>query len=154
MGCMGFMLFLFITLGVVAWLGYSHYQTVMDRYERLGYRKVVGKHIVVEDRITEPTIFIARSVTIKNGSDRGVALMCINAEIDGHIVGNVHFKGGALTVKRGALLDLDLDMMGFTLNQYGMVKGEITGSYSALHRKSDPEEQRLISTNQLPDITK
>lgn len=150
MGCLGVFVLTAIALVVAALLFKDYYKTAMDRFERAGYVKVVGENIVVENTITNPTIFVANTVHVKRGSQRGLAFFCLSAEIEGRVVGNVHFKGVTLTLRRNALLEQDLDMLGVDLNKYGTVMGDITGYYTALHRKEDPKDDRMFSTNAIP----
>ncbi len=138
-GCFIVLVLFAIGLGVGAYFVNNHINTVLERFERTGYKVVKGKIIEVDERLQEPTIFLAKRVVINKGSERGVAFLCNEAEIRGHVVGNVHFKGKTLTIHDWAVLDLDLDILAAELNLYGMVKGEITGYYHSLHRKKDPQ---------------
>lgn len=113
----------------------KQYNAVMERFEREGYRKVEDQIIVVEERITEPTIFVGQSVSIRKGSDRGIALVCQTAEIDGRIEGNVHFFGQTLVVKKDAELMRDLDLKAQFVEIYGVVRGQVTGVYQFLNKK-------------------
>jgi hypothetical protein len=127
-----------IGLGVLGYVGYRfvkrQYTAVMERYEREGYKKVEGQMIEISETITEPTIFIGQSVKIKKGSERGIAMLCQTAEIDGKIVGNVHFVGQMLTIRKDALLMRDLDVTAQLVNQFGTIEGKITGVYQVLNK--------------------
>lgn len=127
-----------IGLGVLGYVGYRflkrQYATVMERYEREGYRKVEGQMIEVTNRVTEPTIYIGQSVRILNGSDRGMAFLCQTAEIHGPVVGNVRFIGQALTIKEDAELMRDLEVTAQLVNLFGKVDGKITGVYQMLNK--------------------
>ena len=131
-------LVILIGLGVAGYVGYRfvkrQYVAVMERYEREGYKKVEGQLIEVTETITEPTIFVGQSVKIKKGSERGIAMLCQTAEIDGKIVGNVHFVGQMLTIHKDALLMRDLDVTAQLVNQFGTIEGKITGVYQVLNK--------------------
>jgi hypothetical protein len=135
-------LVILIGLGVAGYVGYRffkrQYVAVMERYEREGYKKVEGQLIEISETITEPTIFVGQSVKIKKGSERGIALLCQSAEIDGKIVGNVHFVGQILTIHKGAMLMRDLDVTAQMVNQFGTVDGKITGVYQVLNTVPPP----------------
>jgi hypothetical protein len=130
-------LVILIGLGVVGYAGYRfvkrQYTAVMERYEREGYKKVEGQLIDVTETVTEPTIFVGQVVKIKKGSERGLALLCQTAEIDGKIAGNVHFYGQMLTIHKGAQLMRDLDVTAQVVNQLGTIEGKITGVYQLLN---------------------
>jgi hypothetical protein len=140
-GCLAIL----IALGVAAYVGVRfakrQYQAVMQRYEREGYKKVEGQIIEVTEPVSEPTIFIGQVVRVKNGSDRGMVLLCQSGEIDGKIVGNVHFVGQMLTVHKGAELMRDLEVTAQVVNLFGKVDGKITGVYQALNREPEPSSK-------------
>ena len=135
-------LVILIALGVVGYVGYRfvkrQYTAVMERYEREGYKKVEGQMIDVTETVAEPTIFVGQIVKIKKGSERGIALLCQSAEIDGKVVGNVHFVGQMLTIHKGAELMRDLDVSAQVVNQFGTVDGKITGVYQVLNTNAPP----------------
>ncbi len=135
-GCLAILLL----AGLGAWFAWHEFNTVMTRFEREGYRRVQGQAIEVGERITEPTIFFGETVRIKGGSDRGIALICKDAEIEGQVAGNVHFYGKTLTVKKNAELMRDLTAHAKTVNVYGIVRGQITGGYQTLNRQLPQEE--------------
>lgn len=120
-------------------LAMNQYHTFMDRYEREGYRRVEGQYINVTNRPDIPTIYAGQVVKIQVGSDRGIALLCQQAEIKGDVVGNVHFVGQMLTVDKDAVLHRDLDIKAQVANVYGVVSGKITGVWQVLNRQSRPE---------------
>ena len=61
-----------------------------------------------------------------------------SAEIDGKIVGNVHFVGQMLTIHKGAELMRDLEVTAQLVNQFGTVDGKITGVYQVLNTVPQP----------------
>jgi hypothetical protein len=119
------------------WFARHQYNAFITRMEREGYRKVEGQIIVVTNRITEPTIFIGQMVAIQKGSERGLAVVSQNAELDGEIVGNVHFVGQTLTVRPGAMLRRDLDVIAQTIRIEGEVRGKVTGMYQFLEQSAE-----------------
>ena len=138
-------LVILIALGVAAYVGVRfakrQYQAVMERYEREGYKKVEGQIIEVAETVSEPTIFVGQIVRIKKGSERGMALLCQSGEIDGKVVGNVHFVGQMLTIHKGAELMRDLEVTAQVVNLFGKVDGKITGVYQTLNNQSSPRSE-------------
>ncbi len=129
-----------IGLSVLAYAGYrvgkrimKEYTAVMERFEREGYHKVEGQMLDIRERVSEPTIFVGQIVRIHAGSERGIAIVAQQAEIEGEVVGNVYFMGQMLTVKPGAHLMRDLDVKGQMINNFGTVDGKITGAYQSLN---------------------
>lgn len=139
-GCLGVLIVMLMAALLGVWLVRRHMQTVMTRFERAGYTPVYGQFIVVDEPITNPTIFVAQTVRVNKGSTRGLAFLCQRARIRGHVVGNVHFKGQELTVDRQAVLDRDLDALAQRVNMYGIVNGKITGYWQQLHHNPLPNE--------------
>ena len=133
-GCLIVVLLLGAAIGGGIWFVRRQVRTVLERFEREGYTLVQGDQITVTSVVTNPTIFVAQSVQIKKGSERGLAFLCQVAEIEGEVKGNVHFMGQVLTVQRRAVLDKDLDVKAQIVNLHGEVKGQITGVYQALNR--------------------
>jgi hypothetical protein len=130
-----------VVLIAIAGLGYAGYRfvkrqytAVMERYEREGYKKVEGQLIEVTNTVTEPTIFIGQIVKVKKGSERGIAFLCQTAEIQGTVVGNVHFVGQMLTIKEDAELMRDLEVTAQVVNNFGKVDGKIAGVYQVLNK--------------------
>jgi hypothetical protein len=127
-----------IGLGVLGYAGYRfikhQYAAVMERYEREGYKKVEGQVIEITEPVAEPTIFIGQVVKIKKGSERGIAMLCQSAEINGKVVGNVHFVGQMITIKEDAELMRDLEVTAQLVNLFGKVDGKITGVYQVLNK--------------------
>lgn len=103
------------------------------KFEQEGYRKIEGQFIEEKEMIKEPTLYMAQSVKLLNGSERGVAMFCQQAEISGVIGGNVYFVGQMLTIHPGTVIMKDLKVQAQVVNQYGEVKGEIQGSYQAMN---------------------
>lgn len=146
LGCAVVTLLAIIILFFVGRIVVKQYNTVMERFEREGYRKIEQQVIVVNERITEPTIFVGQSVSIRKGSDRGIAMLCQTADIDGRIVGNVHFYGQTLVVKKDAELMQDLDLKAQFVEIYGVVRGNITGVYQFMNKKPVATETSAPAT--------
>lgn len=142
-GCGVGCLVVVLVLGIAAYFGWrfimNQYHTLMDRFEREGYRRVEGRVIEVTNRVEYPTIYVGQIVRIKAGSDRGLAFLCQQAEVHGDVVGNVHFVGQTLTVDRDAVLHRDLEIKGQVAHVHGVVSGEVTGAWQILDRPPPPE---------------
>jgi len=145
--CLGWSIGCLIVLvvsGILAFVGVrfvrEQYDAVMARFEREGYQRVEQRVIDLDSRVGEPTIFIGESVTIRHGSDRAMAIVAATAEIDGDILGNVHFYGGELTVLPTARLRRDLHLKCVSATVRGRIDGEITGVYGSLDKDSRPAD--------------
>ena len=134
-GCVTVTLIAITVIFFVGRYAMKQYNAVMERFEREGYKKVEDQIIVVDERITEPTIFVGQSVSIRKGSDRGIALLCQSGEIDGRVEGNVHFIGQALVIKKGAELMRDLDVKAQMVEIHGVVRGQVTGVYQFMNNQ-------------------
>ncbi len=138
LGCLGVLALFIVAAAAAAWFVFSQIRTVLARFERDGYKVVTQRIIDVREPITEPTIFFGQDVRVRQGSTRGLAFLCQAAEIEGHVEGNVHFMGQFLTIRKGALLERDLDVKGQVITVFGEVRGNITGTYQVLHRPGQP----------------
>jgi uncharacterized membrane protein YhiD involved in acid resistance len=142
-GCgIGCLVVALIAAGLVAaavWFVKDQVKTIRDRFEREGYETVERQIIDVPERLAEPTVFIGQTVKIREGSERGVAILAQTAEIDGEVVGNVHFVGQMLTVHKNAHLKRDLDVKAQLVNLYGVVDGQLTGFYQVLNKTPPPD---------------
>jgi regulator of protease activity HflC (stomatin/prohibitin superfamily) len=140
-GCLISVLIVLVIAGSAGYFGWrfvkNQYTTVMERFEREGYRRVEGQVIEVTERVNEPTIYVAQVVKIRAGSNRGLAFLCQQADIQGDVVGNVHFIGQVLNVDKDAILHRDLDIKAQVANVYGVVSGEVTGVWQILKRTPD-----------------
>ncbi len=139
-GCALGCLFILLTLVILGYGGYrfirNQIDTVVDRFEREGYSQRTGQFLDVKDTLLNPTVFLAQEVTIRNGSDRGIAILAQKADLHGPIEGNVHFIGQIVTVHEDAVLKRDLDVKAQVVNVFGTVEGKITGAYRTLKRDS------------------
>lgn len=133
-GCLVVTLIAAALVAAAVWFVRDQVKTIRDRFEREGYETVERQVIDVTERLAEPTVFIGQTVTIREGSERGVAILAQSAEIHGEIVGNVHFVGQMLTLHKDARLKRDLDVKAQLVNLYGVVDGQITGFYQALNK--------------------
>lgn len=133
-GCLVILLIIGALVFAGVWFVKDQVKTIRERFEREGYVTVERQIIDVTERITEPTVFIGQTVKIRQGSERGVAILAQSAEIDGEIVGNVHFIGQMLTVHKTAHLRRDLDVKAQLVNLYGTVDGRVTGVYQQLNK--------------------
>ncbi len=138
-GCAIGCLVILILLAVAGYAGYrfvkSQYHMFLARFERQGYSRVEQQFVETKEPVKEPTVFIGQTIKIRHGSERGIAMLCQNAEINGLVKGNVHFIGQELTIHKGAQLMYDLDVTAQILNVYGTVQGHITGTYQTINKK-------------------
>ncbi len=137
-GCGIGCLVILIALGALGYAGYrfasKKYADLMAEFEEAGYTRVVGQAIEVDDTVSEPTVYVAQSVILRKGSDRGLGFLCQIAEIDGTVKGNVRFIGQELTIRPGAVLEQELNVQCQVLNLYGTVKGRINGVYQTINK--------------------
>jgi len=130
-----------LAIGAISFVTYrfvkKQYGAVMEKFENQGYQTVEGQVVTMSDPVAEPTLYIAQSVSIRDGSERGLAFMCQTAEIRGHVKGNVYFMGQMLTIHEGAVIDQDLELTAQVVNNFGTVNGQVKGMYQVMN--TDPD---------------
>ena len=113
----------------VRW-GMQQMNAFAQEFEDQGYVKKAGQVIVVDQEISEKTVFVGQILTIQEEVDADIAVFCQVLEIKADIHGDVDFFGQVVKVHPGCVIDGDLRVRAAQVVEIdGEVKGEVTGSY-------------------------
>jgi hypothetical protein len=133
-----FVIFSFLT---IRW-SMKQFKTMTEEFEQRGFTMVAAEEanqpLEVTEKVTKPTLFVGKKVTLLEGAAVEVAIVAVEAELHGEFDGKVYFRGhGDLTVAKDAILKDGLDAQAKKVRVLGTVKGEITGEYDQLEDQRD-----------------
>ena len=112
----------------------AHLRQIEDRLTRAGYEKIENlTDLVITNPPTKPTWYIAKSVTLLNGSLAPIAMYCATSTISGTVCGDVLFVGiplthPALIIQPGAILQSNLETTCWMLKNFGELRGQRLGT--------------------------
>jgi len=119
---------------------YDGFMSQITQFEEQGYKRVDGQVITVSEVVTEPTVYVGQSARIEKGSERGLAIFCQTASIEGKVNGNVYFMGQILTIEPNSEITGNLNVAAQQVNIFGKLQGELQGTYQVLNRDDEESE--------------
>ena len=94
------------------YFGYRQVDEFTSPYVAQGYQHTVGQIVEETETVTEPTVYSAQAVTIRQGADDNLAIACQVGEVDGVVHGDIDFFGQTLTVMPNGRVLGDLEAKG------------------------------------------
>lgn len=122
-----FVLIAAIGIGGLAWYGIQQLDKFAAPFVEQGYQRTVAQIVDETKPVPVRRVYSAQTVTIREGSEDSLAMICQVAEVDGTVNGDLDFFGQTLTLKPDAAILGNLNAQGV---QVLVIEGKVEGDVS------------------------